>query len=934
MPYNPNLSPPASCKSGESPVSASASYRTEEHSHEETNPNLIRSTVEGSIRKRVYRACEVCRRKKVKCNGQKPCSHCVAFAEDCYYVDTKDRSAYSRRYVESLEQRLAKMEQALTFALDQRQVPSFERHFTEQGRAQMHLTGHARQSAAGSLPSHVTVASSYIVSQYCVGGTLDLDNTGTIRFMGKTPAAVVYSDINGFLSSGASRAGVQQTGTVRPAPSLGLFGCVPSTPVTSMGLDEARSQLPQDEVIQTLVEAFFCCSFPVFPVVSHATLMQTVSQILFSPKRDDLIDTLTLALVFAVLACGERAVREGLTGGEDPPPRPAPNLCSSHSGVAADRLTSVPVTTASPNQVRAAWATAGHHYYQQSQSLVNQVLPVPSRLVIVQIYALQAFYLSDDASTARAWLLSGDAMRMAIDLGLHRRLEHPSCTLSEQELRKRVFWSVYILDRKIGILLGRPPSIEDGYIDNDLSALCDDEFKDMADGFASLVDLSRISGRVAKTTACMELARQKIREGQLEEQQRLLLLTSQARSHETALENWLECLPAPLKCPYPPEAKHAAAVQSCAALTALHMVRLRLLQSVQGSLLTPSGSVTAVPHAMPGDGERLELAKITQAALELIRAASRVAATMSTSPWLMEYINALLVGGGSLVLVAARYRHTNALQLLNDADECIEAIRSVERDLSAARDHRKVLSRMLRKVREHLGLGNSQGYLKRSASHLAHHASMRSEAPGYDSGMGKRPRASTIPSTGGFHGITGVTASSFSDQNQQQQQQQHQQRADFEAAVGAQYARSMSMTAAESKSLEELLAGAPSIFGDLNFSVASQPAGAANRVDGTPVHQSDASTTAHSVISDQSSASAAAAAAATTSAVVSTASGPEMQASVMMPGQPNMESTTAAQHPATSTPTTTFETPADLTFTGLLSDLMSQPQFGSASASR
>lgn len=74
----------------------------------------------GSARKRVVRACEVCRRKKVKCNGQKPCSHCIGFEEECTYVDVKDRSAYSRRYVESLEKRLARLEEAYAALVERR----------------------------------------------------------------------------------------------------------------------------------------------------------------------------------------------------------------------------------------------------------------------------------------------------------------------------------------------------------------------------------------------------------------------------------------------------------------------------------------------------------------------------------------------------------------------------------------------------------------------------------------------------------------------------------------------------------------------------------------------------------------------------------------------------------------------------------------------
>ncbi len=92
----------------------------------------------GSIRKRVVRACEVCRRKKVKCNGQKPCSHCISFAEECIYVDVKDRSAYSRRYVESLELRLAKLEHAWSMMLQHRCHPHCRRALSPAGAPDGH----------------------------------------------------------------------------------------------------------------------------------------------------------------------------------------------------------------------------------------------------------------------------------------------------------------------------------------------------------------------------------------------------------------------------------------------------------------------------------------------------------------------------------------------------------------------------------------------------------------------------------------------------------------------------------------------------------------------------------------------------------------------------------------------------------------------------
>ena len=44
-----------------------------------------------SERKRSRRACEPCRRRKKKCDGQQPCKLCVSFEYDCYYVDLQRR---------------------------------------------------------------------------------------------------------------------------------------------------------------------------------------------------------------------------------------------------------------------------------------------------------------------------------------------------------------------------------------------------------------------------------------------------------------------------------------------------------------------------------------------------------------------------------------------------------------------------------------------------------------------------------------------------------------------------------------------------------------------------------------------------------------------------------------------------------------------------
>ena len=42
------------------------------------------SQVPGQKRRRVTRACDECRRKKIKCDGRQPCTHCTVYSYGVY----------------------------------------------------------------------------------------------------------------------------------------------------------------------------------------------------------------------------------------------------------------------------------------------------------------------------------------------------------------------------------------------------------------------------------------------------------------------------------------------------------------------------------------------------------------------------------------------------------------------------------------------------------------------------------------------------------------------------------------------------------------------------------------------------------------------------------------------------------------------------------
>ena len=71
----------------------------------------------------------------------------------------------------------------------------------------------------------------------------------------------------------------------------------------------------------------------------------------------------------------------------------------------------------------------------------------------------------DDESLA--WRLTGNAARMAIELGLHRHETYDSifATQSEREFAVILFWSIYVLDRRWSFGTGMPFALQDADID-------------------------------------------------------------------------------------------------------------------------------------------------------------------------------------------------------------------------------------------------------------------------------------------------------------------------------------------------------------------------------------------------------------------------------------------------------------------------------------
>lgn len=80
---------------------------------------------------------------------------------------------------------------------------------------------------------------------------------------------------------------------------------------------------------------------------------------------------------------------------------------------------------------------------------------------------LLALYCTRAPKNPGAWTYIGAAMRLCIELGLHRAKPRHALTVT-REMEKRKFWTTYCMDRDVCIAIGRPPSISDHDIDTEL----------------------------------------------------------------------------------------------------------------------------------------------------------------------------------------------------------------------------------------------------------------------------------------------------------------------------------------------------------------------------------------------------------------------------------------------------------------------------------
>ncbi|KAJ4498061.1 fungal-specific transcription factor domain-containing protein [Lentinula lateritia] len=152
---------------------------------------------------------------------------------------------------------------------------------------------------------------------------------------------------------------------------------------------------------------------------------------------------------------------------------------------------------------RLDWTKAGWDYFNVVISIhrARRSLLCTATLFEVQTFSLVAWYLRGTPDYAVGGTMVTVGIRKAQDVGAHRKAVYERFPTVDEELWKRAFWLLVILDRTGSASLGRPCSLGEEDYDLDLPLEVDDEFWATEDPTLAFQQPSGLPSRVTAFNA-------------------------------------------------------------------------------------------------------------------------------------------------------------------------------------------------------------------------------------------------------------------------------------------------------------------------------------------------------------------------------------------------------------------------------------------------
>ncbi|KAH8705919.1 fungal-specific transcription factor domain-containing protein [Talaromyces proteolyticus] len=367
-------------------------------------------------------ACQRCKRRKTKCNGEIPvCSACKKSGTSCIWpsasrvtIPQTEEQSQMLQYTAQLEGKVAELESQLK---------------SQQAREQPnHLIddlAHNTPGSASSTPFHVNYNGELSTDLVL----LSMNATAEPFFVGPTSGFSLSKLVEGILSA-AEPTGQDQLNQHLQTDNQGHL---PSAELDTVSI----------QAEDTLIETYFHKVHSRYPFLDRSSFYERLNRQKIT-SSDAQNHASELFILYMVCAVGSRVVK-------------------LHPEIAE---------SASPEI-----------YFAKALRYIDAATTQQSLLRIQALLLLAIYLLRTPGSVSNlgSWHIIGLAVRCAVEMGLHRNFrgqQGKNHSLYSIEVRRRTFWSAYILDRAVSLTLGRPFALAEHDIDVALPLDIDDTTTD------------------------------------------------------------------------------------------------------------------------------------------------------------------------------------------------------------------------------------------------------------------------------------------------------------------------------------------------------------------------------------------------------------------------------------------------------------------------
>lgn len=442
------------------PMNQSASHNSLTTGIKPTSSNSANAAIK---RRRVTRACDECRKKKVKCDGKQPCLHCTVYSYNCTYQSPNTRNKKSA---------IAPEKQTLSM------ITAAVNQHHNQNNAQANLWAQPFKTSQQS-PSEISdrnVIYKNIIKLMFPKLNFDEDqlNIASLMKLEKFEKVITYltklkgpgesiniQEITNLYMDGQSPLKAER---MERQSSVSSMDDQVSVTSNSIGR-EIRIILPSKEVALKLIYTTWNEACVLFRFYHRPSLLEEVD-LLYSIEPINYTDRQQkfLPFMYSILACG-LLFSKLMT-----PP-------SSNKGSQSENPAATAEAAAAANS-NESLEDDGFRYFMEARKLID--ITNVGDIISIQTIVMMVLYLQCSARLSTCYSYIGIALRSALKEGLHRNLSifqnaKNKLTPIEIDTRKRLFYTIYKMDIYINSLLGLPRSINEDEFDQEFPEELDDE---------------------------------------------------------------------------------------------------------------------------------------------------------------------------------------------------------------------------------------------------------------------------------------------------------------------------------------------------------------------------------------------------------------------------------------------------------------------------